>query len=128
MKGSSGFPVGKIATPVWLVGHMGDKDLYAQILGIGSPWQVEAVDLRLHASEIHIVVGLARGKHAAVPLYILESSVAVVPGALKPRMTLKLWDTDPTAPAPTRHYWVMSFRTRPRRGPSPRFSAPGNHD
>ena len=62
---------------------MGDKGLYAQILGIGSPWQVEAVDLRLHASEIHIVVGLARGKHAAVPLYILESSVAVVPGALK---------------------------------------------
>ena len=46
---------------------MGDKGLYAQILGIGSPRQVEAVDLRLHASEIHIVVGLARGKHAAVP-------------------------------------------------------------
>ena len=62
---------------------MRDKDLYGQILGIGSPWQVEAVDLRLHASEIHIVVGLARGKHAAVPLYILESSVAIVPGALK---------------------------------------------
>ena len=39
---------------------MGDKDLYAQILGIGSPWRVAAVDLRL-----------------------LESSVAVVPGALK---------------------------------------------
>ncbi len=46
---------------------MGDKDLYAQIVGIGFPWQVDAVDLRLHASEIPIVVGLARGKHAAVP-------------------------------------------------------------
>ena len=46
---------------------MRDKDLYAQILGIGSLWQVEAVDLRLHAGEVHIVVGLARGNTLRCP-------------------------------------------------------------
>jgi transposase len=32
-----------------------------RFLRIGSPWQVEAVHLRLHAREVHIVVGLVRG-------------------------------------------------------------------
>ena len=83
------------------------------------------MDLRLHASEIHIVVGLARRKHAAVPLYILESSVAVVPGALK----RGLGRAGKLARLVFKDYFhVMSFRTRPRRGPSPGFSPPGNSD
>lgn len=33
---------------------MQDKDLYAQILGIGSPWSVDRVELKLAEGEVHI--------------------------------------------------------------------------
>ena len=33
---------------------MQDKELYAQILGIRSPWSVDLVELKLEAGEVHI--------------------------------------------------------------------------
>ena len=40
---------------------MQDHELYAQILGIRSPWQVERVDLKLTEGEIHIHLGHDEG-------------------------------------------------------------------
>src|ERR1700761_648160 len=33
---------------------MQDRDLYAQILGIGEPWRVDSVELKLHEGEVHV--------------------------------------------------------------------------
>ena len=38
---------------------MQDRELYARILGITDPWQVERVDLKLEIGEVHIVLGHA---------------------------------------------------------------------
>ena len=35
---------------------MQDRELYARILGITDPWQVERVDLKLEIGEVHIVL------------------------------------------------------------------------
>lgn len=35
---------------------MQDRQLYEQILGIGSPWSVERVELKLEAGEVHVVL------------------------------------------------------------------------
>ena len=43
---------------------MRDKDLYAQILGIGPPWSVAEVELRTEEDEVHIHV--ERDEHVAL--------------------------------------------------------------
>ena len=58
-------------------------------------------------------------------MYMVESSVAVEPGALKRGLG--------RAGKPARlvfkdYFHVMPFRTRPHRGPSPGFSPPGTSD
>jgi hypothetical protein len=36
---------------------MQDRELYARILGITDPWQVERVELKLEVGEVHILTG-----------------------------------------------------------------------
>ena len=46
---------------------MQDRQLYAQILGIESPWRVERVDLRLKAEEVHVFLEHAAEEEWACP-------------------------------------------------------------
>jgi len=36
------------------IGAMRDRELYERILGIGTPWFVEEVELRLEQGEVHV--------------------------------------------------------------------------
>lgn len=47
---------------------MRDKDLYAQILGIHSPWQVADVELTLSAGEVRVYVEQERGEELTCPV------------------------------------------------------------
>ena len=42
-------------------GQVQDQDLYAQILGVGEPWRVERVDLKLSEGEVHVHLRHAEG-------------------------------------------------------------------
>ena len=46
---------------------MRDVDLYAQILGVESPWQVTNVDLRLEAGEVEVLVEQGSTKELSCP-------------------------------------------------------------
>jgi len=46
---------------------MRDRDLYAQILGIESPWQVRDVELHLKEGEVVVHVELEPGAHLVCP-------------------------------------------------------------
>jgi transposase len=47
---------------------MRDKELYAQILGIKSPWQVADVDLALAKGEVTAQVKLEEGAKLCCPI------------------------------------------------------------
>jgi len=47
---------------------MRDKELYAQILGIKSPWEVIGVDLSLSSAEVRVQVALKQGAKASCPI------------------------------------------------------------
>ena len=46
---------------------MKDKDLYAQILGIASPWQVTDVELATDHNRITVKIDIAPGTSLACP-------------------------------------------------------------
>lgn len=46
---------------------MQDRDLYAQILGIQSPWQVDRVELKLTEGEVHVYLAHAKAEQWACP-------------------------------------------------------------
>lgn len=52
---------------------MRDKDLYAQILGIKSPWQVTGVDLKVPEGEVTVHVEQEEGVRSCCPTCGKES-------------------------------------------------------
>ena len=46
---------------------MRDKELYAEILGIGKPWYVEDVELRLESVEVIIKVAMSGKEELKCP-------------------------------------------------------------
>ena len=53
---------------------MRDKDLYAQILGIKSPWQVSSVDLNVPEGKVTVQVEQEEGVRSCCPACGKESS------------------------------------------------------
>jgi len=46
---------------------MQDRELYAAILGVGSPWKVDRVDLKMSEGEVHVYLDHASGLEWACP-------------------------------------------------------------
>lgn len=55
------------------MGHMRDKQLYSQLLGVQPPWRVRDVDLQLEAGEVHIHLELDPSVQLVCPICSRET-------------------------------------------------------